>query len=64
MQLLPDAPDRRQRGQPLEQGAGVGVGKVGMGDIGVLPAGGVSDRLNPSRLVVTLSRRPVSLDVD
>ena len=33
MHLLPDAPRRRQRGQPLEQGAGVGVGKVGVGDL-------------------------------
>ena len=64
MQLLADAPCCRQLRRRFEQRSRVGIGEVGMRDIGVRPAGLIGNRLHPLCLVIALPCRPVGLDVD
>ena len=64
VQLLPDAARCRQFRQLCDQDAGIGIGEIGMGDVGMRPAGGIRDRLHPARLVKILPGGPVGLDID
>ena len=43
MQLLSDTPGCRQLRQTSDQCAGIGIAEIGVGDIGVRPAGGVRE---------------------
>jgi hypothetical protein len=64
VQLLPDPPGRLELRQTFDQRPTLGITEIRVRDIGVRPACLVADRLNPLRLVKTLSSRPVGLHID